>query len=60
MAQNDPSSPQPHEEKPAGQKENDLLFWISAGAIIVIGLGAIGYILIKPVKSGKKRTFSHN
>lgn len=53
MTQNDPGSPQPHEEKPAGQKENDLLFWISAGAIIVIGLGAIGFMMINRSNQAK-------
>jgi hypothetical protein len=52
MTQDDPRSTQSqsNEEKPAGrkteQKENDLLFWISAGTIIVIGLGVIGFMLI--------------
>ena len=46
MTRDDPNSTQSHDEKLSGHKENDLLFWISAGAIIFIGLGAIGYILI--------------
>jgi pimeloyl-ACP methyl ester carboxylesterase len=39
------------EGKPANQKENDALFWISLGAILIIGAGIIGYLLLNQSKN---------
>lgn len=37
---------QDKEGKPANQKENDALFWISLVAILIIGAAIIGYLLL--------------
>ena len=45
------------EEKPAGKKknqtENDGLFWISLGVILVLGLGIIGFLLFNRSRNTK-------
>ncbi|PWB75201.1 MAG: hypothetical protein C3F07_05995 [Anaerolineales bacterium] len=40
-------------EEPASRKVSDLLFWISAGAIVLIGLGILGYMVFIFSRSNK-------